>query len=185
MEFFFYHGDVSRNVYIVTNNEFITYECRYERKKFTKYLYDNNNKLFASLRFNVTKKWVPEVLQPCVLRLEESNEEILVHFKSFPFTYVWFNYNNNIFKAIFHIGRKISLFKNEIQIGYYITDTEFNGSRGMKLVINKHESLHLLLMFCFRLYSDFWDEGSGGDNPAFNLVLPLKRFNKRWRPIDT
>ena len=118
---------------------------------------------------------MPLRLQSFTIKLHKENADIRVHFKMLMLTHYYFEYKKDIYKGIFHFGTRISIFKNEQQIGYY------NTSR-MKLTVNKDENVPLLLLFCLHIYSDFRGEDTDGGNPVFNIVLPLKRFNKNWKP---
>jgi hypothetical protein len=175
MELYFSLANTDRTKYEVLEDEKIKYTCVYDEKKFSKSLYNERGELLATGSFNITNRATPLRLHPFTIKLHKENANIGIHFKMLMLTHYYFEYNKDIYKGVFHLGTKISIFKNENQIGYYKTSR-------MKLIINKDENLSLMLLFCLHMYSDFRGEDADGGNPTFNIVFPLKRFDRNWKP---
>ena len=175
MDLYFSYANYDRTKYEILEDEKIKYTCVYDEKMFTKNLYNEHAELVATGSFNIINRMIPLRLLPFTIKLHKENANIRVRFKMLMLTHYYFEYNNDIYKGVFHFGTKISIFKNEKQIGYYNTHR-------MKLIINKDENFSLILLFCLHMYSDFRGEDADGGNPAFNIVFPLKRFNTNWKP---
>jgi hypothetical protein len=174
-------GKFNYGVYI---EEYKAFVCCFDENNFTKTLYSVQDEIVAIGFFDFTKKTLVLRLNTFVIELKSEETKVNIHFKPFPITKYQFSYKNDNYQAILHFGRKISIFRNGKQIGYYVTDTNLFESdvRGMKLVLDDDSPIPLMILFCMNIYSDFRGEDADGGNPAFNFVLPLKRFDNNWRP---
>jgi hypothetical protein len=187
MIFYFFPDSTVTYQYLISDGEKTRYTCLYHEDKFIKTLYSQEKEIVATGFFDFTEKKMALRLHTYIIKLNKEDIEVKIYFKPLLLTCYYFEYKKDKYKAILHLGKKISIFKNENQIGYYVTDSIISAPdiHGMKLIVNDDTNLPLLILFCLHLYSDFRGEDAEGGNPAFNLVVPLKKFNKKWKPNDS
>ena len=84
-----------------------------------------------------------------------------------------------------HWGYKISILKNDSQIGYFLTGKSIKDNLwDMLLVCDDNANIPLILLSCLHISSDFTSENnsSDGGHVNYNVSLQLKKVDRKWRP---
>jgi len=190
MELLFKKDNENHNKYNIEKNGEIIYYTIYNHNNETKELYDTTGKNKGKGYYDPSKTHrFLKVLIPYIVEIPISHrsgvgiEQIVIHYKFMPCIY-YFNYNNSTYKAVIHIGFKVSIFQDDIQIAYYIKEGVFDDYKwDMKLVLNHNAPVELLCLFAIYLHSNFKNEDSSeGGNPSFTLAFQESRFNSKWKP---
>lgn len=131
-------------------------------------------KTFKSLYLNYPK-----------YKIEISNgERYKLESKSFWKTRYQLKKDNDIYDLYNHKGRKVSIFKNNIQIGYWEKEAiSYFAGNSYKILANDNSDKELLIAFCLIL-DNIHSKGVGAIlNIDFGIVLKESRkFDKSWIP---
>jgi hypothetical protein len=169
-------------IYTVKKNGLLTYTCHYDIKQEKKTITDIDGNVLGCGKYIEPLKSV--ILKKNEYQICINDTKVKVNHKGGFKPYYATIYDGFEYIAILHWGHKISLYKNKIQIGYFITENKKtkNENWDMKIIANKDESDLFLTLLCLHVYSNFIGEGSDGSNPNFNIVFGSKKFDKNWSP---
>lgn len=91
--------------------------------------------------------------------------------------------DNDSYEIIPHKGVKTSIFKNNIQIGYFDQKkVEFMGGQNMLLILDDDAEISLICSLIFSLYCNFGDDDSTASYDLGNVGPEKKVFDYRWKP---
>ena len=83
-----------------------------------------------------------------------------------------------------HFGNKYSIFKNNVQVGWWGKKSVswFKG-KNYKMIVNVETDVDLLMAFYLVIdsHAAYDNNGKAGGFEFSKFALPVKRFNNRWR----
>jgi hypothetical protein len=181
MELLFHEKQHGR-FYEVKKNGTPLYLCKYDLHQEKKTVTDIAGRLLGfGIHIQPTKGFT---LKTNNYLLKIGSLETKLTRSGFPESKMCCEYKESKYCAIIHWGRKVSLIKNEVQIGYFIKEgNPFKGDIwNMKLLANSNEEDVFLILWCLHVYSNFIRESPDGSNPAFSISFSKTQFNKSWVP---
>ncbi|MBD3581564.1 hypothetical protein [Flavobacterium selenitireducens] len=91
---------------------------------------------------------------------------------------------DDIYELYRHKERKVSVFKNDVQIAYWEKEAiNYLLADSYEIIANKSSEKELLIAFCLIL-DNLNSKGGFIFNVDFGLIIKEKRkFNKSWKPI--
>lgn len=96
------------------------------------------------------------------------------------------HFNNDTYEIIPHKGLKTSIFKNDIQIGYYIEKrVEYFGGQTISLVTNDDISKQLIFTFMLAIKCNFQNDYSSASIDIGNFGPEARKFDSSWKPSNT
>ncbi|MCK6609333.1 MAG: hypothetical protein L6Q66_00255 [Bacteroidia bacterium] len=145
-------------------------------------LYNNENKLISEIQFRIEFPLKPTN----IINLASYQTFTLKYTNIFKPKYIC-NVINDTYDIIPHKGYYTSIFKNDIQIGYF-EDSKISvfGNETIILYLNKLDinSQNLICSFALALKCSFEDNYSTGSLNLGNWGFELKKFDSTWHPTD-
>lgn len=144
-------------------------------------LFNSENKLISNIQIKGTIFPIPKANYSIQLFLEKEYNTVLVSNRILkPIWYCYFC--NDKYEIVEHIGLKSSIFKNNIQIGYFEKKSTslFNGYV-IKLIINNNENIALICSFVLAIGCSFDNDGSLITFDLGNIFGEAKKFDKNWK----